>query len=56
MELTDEEVQIFIEGWRKDFGETLTPDEARAEATRLLTFFSTLEELLVLGELKELDK
>ncbi len=47
MELTDEEVQLFIDGWRKDFGETLSPETARAEAMRLLFFFfSTLEELL----------
>ena len=47
MELTDEEIELFIEGWRKDFGETLSPERARSEAVRLLNFFSTLEELLI---------
>ena len=39
MQLSDQQVQSFIECWQKDFGEVLTPEEARAEAMRLLDFF-----------------
>ena len=39
MTLSEEQVQSFIECWKKDFGEVLTPEEARAEAMRLLDFF-----------------
>lgn len=46
MKLSDEQVQSFIECWKKDFGEVLTPEEARAEAMRLLDFFAALAEML----------
>lgn len=44
MTLSDQQVQDFIECWRKDFREVLTPAEARAEAMRLLDFFETFAE------------
>ena len=46
MTLSEEQVQSFIECWEKDFGEVLTPEEARAEAMRLLDFFAALAEML----------
>lgn len=46
MTLSEEQVQSFIECWKKDFGEVLTPEEARAEAMRLLDFFAALAEML----------
>ena len=46
MTLSDQQVQNFIECWQKDFAEVLTPDEARAEAMRLLDFFAALAEML----------
>lgn len=38
MDLTDEDVAAFIEAWYADFRERLTPEDARAEETRLLEF------------------
>jgi hypothetical protein len=46
MELSDEHIQSFIECWRRDFDEVLTPDQARIEAMRLLDFFAALGEML----------
>ena len=46
MRLSEEQVQSFIECWQKDFGEVLTPEEARAEAMRVLDFFAALAEML----------
>ena len=46
MQLSDEQVRSFIECWKKDFGEVLTPDQARVEAMRLLDFFAALAEML----------
>jgi hypothetical protein len=46
MELTDADIQDFIECWKADGGGILTPEQARAEALRLLTFFATLEGVL----------
>ena len=46
MQLSDEQIQSFIECWKKDFGEVLTPDQARVEAVRLLDFFAALDEML----------
>lgn len=39
MQLSDQQIQSFIECWKTDFGEVLTAEEARAEAMRLLDFF-----------------
>ena len=46
MQLSNEQIQAFIECWRKDFGEVLTPEQARVEALRLLEFFAVLAEML----------
>ena len=46
MQLSDEQIESFIECWKKDFGEVLTPDQARVEAVRLLDFFVALDEML----------
>jgi hypothetical protein len=46
MELTTAEIQEFIECWKADGGGMLTPEQARAEALRLLAFFATLEGVL----------
>ena len=46
MQLSDEQIESFIECWKKDFGEVLTPDQARVEAVRLLDFFAALAEML----------
>lgn len=44
MNLTDKQIQDFIDAWRKDFGETLSADSAEKEAKRLLDFFMKMEE------------
>jgi hypothetical protein len=44
MKLRTEQIQSFIESWAKDFGETLTPEQAQAEALRLLDFFAQFAE------------
>ena len=44
MHLSDEQIQSFIECWKKDFNEVLTLDQARAEAMRLLDFFGQFAE------------
>jgi len=44
MQLSNEQIQSFIECWKQDFGEILTPEEARVEATRLLDFFQKFAE------------
>ena len=46
MQLSDQQIQGFIDAWKGDFGEVLTPDEARVEAMRLLDFFAALAEML----------
>jgi hypothetical protein len=46
MPLSDEQIQSFIEAWRVDFGEVLTPDVARSEANRLLDFFAAMAQIL----------
>lgn len=46
MQLSNEQIQSFIECWKKDFGEVLAPEEASVEATRLLDFFAALAEML----------
>lgn len=44
MNLSDQQIHGFIEAWRRDFGETLSFEVAKTEATRLLTFFMQMEE------------
>lgn len=44
MQLSGKHIQSFIECWKQDFGEILTPEEARVEATRLLDFFQKFAE------------
>ena len=44
MQLSDEQVKDFIDAWKADFGETLTVEDARAEALRLLDFFGQFSE------------
>ena len=44
MQLSNEQILSFIECWKKDFGEVLTPDQARVEAMRLLDFFEQFAE------------
>ena len=43
MDLTETDIKEFIEAWKEDFGETLSPEEARAGIERLLAFFLALE-------------
>ncbi len=42
--LSDQQIHNFIEAWRNDFGETLSPEAAEKEATHLLAFFTTMAE------------
>jgi archaellum biogenesis protein FlaJ (TadC family) len=42
--LTNQQIQDFIDAWKGDFNETLSFEEARAEATRLLDFFAQFAE------------
>jgi len=44
MQLSEEDIQSFIEMWEEEFGETLAPEVARSEARRLIDFFLTLAE------------
>lgn len=44
MNLSDQQIQNFIEAWRKDFGEALSAESAEKEATRQLDFFMQMEE------------
>jgi len=44
VQLTKEDIQEFIEMWKKEFGEDLSPETAESEAKRLITFFLTLAE------------
>jgi hypothetical protein len=45
MELSEAQIKDFIGCWKRDFGEELAPDMARAEAMRLLDFFATLADV-----------
>jgi hypothetical protein len=47
VELTHEGIQGFIEMWEQEFGERLSPEDARYEATRLLEFFIQLTRLML---------
>jgi hypothetical protein len=46
MQLSDKQIQAFIECWKKDFGEVLPPEQARVEALRLLEFFAAFAEMV----------
>ena len=39
MQLNDDDIREFIEVWRKDFGETLSYEEARHHASQILTLY-----------------
>lgn len=53
MELSDEDIRAFADIWQSTFGETLTPDQARTEARRLLDFYAALAEALPDEEVEE---
>jgi len=38
-------IREFIEAWKGDFGETLSPEAARGKINRLVIFFEMLEDL-----------
>lgn len=40
--MNDEITKDFIDSWRHDFGEELTPEQANEEIERLCTFFEML--------------
>lgn len=42
MQFTDAEVNGLIDAWEADFGQRLSPDEARSQLSRLMHFFSTI--------------
>jgi len=42
--ITDKQIQDFIDAWRKDFGETLSLAAAENEAKSLLNFFVQMAE------------
>ncbi len=42
MQLSDDDIQEFIEIWKKEFGETISVDDARRHATQLLTLFRSV--------------
>lgn len=42
MHLTDEDIQEFIRIWKEEFGEDITPEAARAQATELLELYALL--------------
>ena len=46
MNLSNQQIQDFIEAWRKDFDETLSFEAAKDEATRLVDFFAQMEDAL----------
>lgn len=42
MDLTEADIQEFATLWRQEFGEELSPDAARSEATRFLELYLLL--------------
>ena len=52
MEFNDSDLQEFIAIWKHEFGETLTLDEARHRAHRVMTLY----EVLVTNEQKPRDE
>jgi hypothetical protein len=47
MNLSNKQIEGFVEAWKADFGETLTKEMAHSEANRLLEFFLTMHEDLM---------
>ena len=45
LKVTDQEIDDFITAWKNDFDEVLTPEAARSELSRLLTFFVEMAKL-----------
>jgi hypothetical protein len=50
VKLTDEDIREFTELWSREFGETLTPDQARHEASLLLELYWLLVQPLPRAE------
>ena len=46
MQLDDDAIRAFADIWETEFGEKLTPSQARTEAERLLDFYAALAEPL----------
>lgn len=44
MNLTYEQINDFIAAWKRDFGETLSPEISELEVNRLLEFFADMTE------------
>lgn len=44
MQLTDEKIREFSEIWQAEFNETLSPEQARAAASQLLTLYTLMTE------------
>jgi len=44
MTLTDDDIRAFARIWREEFGEDLTPEKAREEATLLMEVYLLLAE------------
>ena len=42
-----------MEAWRKDFGETLSFEAAKAETTRLVDFFVAMQDILTVHRPEE---
>jgi hypothetical protein len=42
MNLNDDDIREFCNAWREEFGEPLSPDEARHRASLLLDLYVTL--------------
>ena len=46
MNLTEKDLQEFIGIWKREFGETITLDQARHEGTLLLELYYTVGQML----------
>ncbi|GFO80527.1 MAG: hypothetical protein A49_01540 [Methyloceanibacter sp.] len=44
MQLDEAEIREFADLWSREFGETLTPDQARLQASLLLELYAALAE------------
>jgi hypothetical protein len=42
MQLDDEDIREFIAAWEKDFGEAISPEDARSSASQLLELLALL--------------
>ncbi len=49
----NDNVQRFINAWKKEFGEELSPEEGRAELNRLCHFFTELAKMESAAEIKK---